>query len=80
MAAETVWKQGDYSVRWNGGATFNVYQNSREIDVFTHYGDSEGGPVKDKDEAKRIAAEHMREELPNIQAAHDQQKGHWYTR
>lgn len=30
-----------YEVRWNGSATFNVYADRQEVDVFTHYGKGE---------------------------------------
>jgi hypothetical protein len=31
-------------VEWGGGATFNIYSNGRNVDVFTHYGDDKGNP------------------------------------
>lgn len=34
----------DVSVRWHGGATFNVYVGDLEVDVFTIYGDHKGNP------------------------------------
>jgi hypothetical protein len=31
-------------LEWAGGATFNVYSNGRNVDVFTIYGDDKGNP------------------------------------
>jgi hypothetical protein len=30
-----------WQIRWRGGATFNVYRNGKEVDVFTYYGDGD---------------------------------------
>lgn len=37
------------TIKWNGSATFNVYSDSKEVDVFTHYG------IKTADAAKESA-------------------------
>mgnify|MGYP003135034201 CR=1 FL=1 len=37
------------TIKWNGSATFNVYSDGKEVDVFTHYG------IKTADAAKESA-------------------------
>jgi hypothetical protein len=48
-----------YYIMWNGSATFNVYLNGKEVDVFTRYNITSVG------EAEVAAEEWMTEDDPD---------------
>lgn len=51
--------EGAYSIRWHGGATFNVFLFEKEVNVFTHSTALEGEELTE-DEAREVAGDWWR--------------------
>lgn len=76
---ETVYNKNGYKVEWNGSATFNIFRDGKEIDVWTEYG------VDNVTDAKRSAESHMASYHDESDGADGyfkspNREGHWYTR